>query len=140
MVSTTPSSNVRHFTVAFAAAALAFLLLDAVWLTTMASRLYRPAIGHIMREDFDALAAAAFYALYLAGVVVFVVWPSANGRMALARGAFFGLVCYATYDLTNQATVVGWPWHVTLVDLGWGSFVTAASAWVAHRATRAGRG
>ena len=140
MSSTVRVLNVRHFAVAYTAAALAFLLLDAVWLTTMASRLYRPAIGHIMREDFDVLAAAAFYTLYLAGVVVFVVWPSANGRSALARGAFFGLVCYATYDLTNQATVVGWPWHVTLVDLVWGSVVTASSAWVAHRATRSLRG
>lgn len=140
MPPTAPASTVRHFVVAFAAAALAFLLLDAAWLTTMASRLYRPAIGHIMREDFDVLAAAAFYALYLAGVVVFVVRPSADARSALARGAFFGLVCYATYDLTNQATVVGWPWHVTLVDLAWGSFVTATSAWVAHRAARAVRG
>jgi len=130
----------RHFAVAFIAAAAVFLLLDAVWLSTMASRLYRPAIGHVMRPDFDLIAAAAFYAIYLAGMVAFVVRPAANGRSALARGAFFGLVCYATYDLTNQATVVGWPWHVTLVDLGWGAFVTAISAWAAQRASRAWRG
>lgn len=139
MSSPKPPSTVRAFVVAFVAAALAFLLLDAVWLTTMASRLYRPAIGHIMREDFDVLAAAAFYALYLAGMVIFVVRPSANARVALARGAFFGLVCYGTYDLTNQATVAGWPWHVTAVDLAWGAFVTAASAWVSHGASRAWR-
>jgi uncharacterized membrane protein len=105
----------------------------------MASQLYRPAIGHIMREDFDALAAAAFYLVYLAGVVVFVVLPSADGRTALVRGAFFGLVCYATYDLTNQAIVVGWPWHVTIIDLAWGAFVTGISAWVAHLVARAWR-
>lgn len=140
MTSTPRISTVRHFVVAFVAAALTFLLLDAVWLTTMASRLYRPAIGHIMREDFDVLAAAAFYAIYLAGVVVFVVRPASDGRAALVRGAFFGLVCYATYDLTNQATVAGWPWHVTLVDLCWGALVTGVSAWVAQRAARAWRG
>ena len=138
---TTPGpSTIRHFVVAFTAAALTFLLLDAAWLTTMSSRLYRPALGHLLREDFDALAAAAFYALYLAGVVVFVVRPSGDPRAALARGTFFGIVCYGTYDLTNQASAVGWPWHVTLIDLVWGSFVTGTSAWVAHRAARAWRG
>jgi uncharacterized membrane protein len=133
-------STVRHFVVAFVAAAAVFLLLDAAWLTTMATRLYRPSIGHILREDFDVLAAAAFYAIYLTGVVVFVVRPAAGGRAALARGAFFGLVCYATYDLTNQATVVNWPWHVTVIDLAWGASVTAIGAWASYLASRAWRG
>jgi len=132
-------STARDFVVAFIPAALTFLLLDAAWLSTMAAQLYRPAIGHIMREDFDVLAAAAFYALYLAGVVSFVVRPSADARTALVRGAFFGLVCYATYDLTNQAIVVGWPWHVTVIDLAWGASVTGITAWVAHRISRAWR-
>ncbi len=139
MPSTARTSSVRHFVVAFAAAAIVFLLLDAAWLTTMASRLYRPAIGHLMREDFDVLAAAAFYLLYLAGVVVFVVRSSSGALAALARGAFFGLVCYATYDLTNQATVTGWPWHVTFADLAWGAFVTGISAAVAQRVARSSR-
>jgi len=139
MPSTLHPSTVRRTVIEFGAGALTFLLLDAAWLTTMASRLYRPAIGHLMRADFDALAAAMFYGLYLAGVVVFVVRPSTDGRTALMRGAGFGLVCYATYDLTNQATVAGWPWHVTLIDLAWGACVTAASGWAAHRASRAWR-
>ena len=134
------ASNARQFIVAFFIAAAVFLFLDAIWLTTMASRLYRPAIGHLMRQDFDALAAAAFYAIYLSGLVVFVVRPAADGAAALARGALFGFVCYATYDLTNQATVVNWPWHVTLADLCWGSFVSAVSAWVSYRGTRNTRG
>lgn len=132
--------TLRDFVVAFVAAAIVFLLLDGIWLTTMASRLYRPAIGHVMREDFDALAAAAFYAIYLTGLVIFVVRPATDARMALTRGALFGLVCYATYDLTNQATIVRWPWHVTIIDLAWGAFVTAASAGVSHFASRARRG
>jgi uncharacterized membrane protein len=130
------SSTLRTFVVAFVAAAVVFLLLDDAWLTTMASRLYRPAIGHVMREDFDALAAAAFYAIYLTGLVVFVVRPATNGRMALARGALFGLVCYATYDLTNQATIVRWPWHITIIDLAWGAFVSGASAWAGYCVSR----
>lgn len=133
-------SAFRFFVVAFVAAAAAFLVLDAIWLSTMASRFYRPAIGHIMREDFDVLAAGIFYALYLAGVVFFVVRPAAAGRAALTHGAFFGLVCYATYDLTNQATVAGWPWRVTFVDLAWGTVLTGVSAWVSYRVSRKSRG
>ncbi len=129
----------RQFVLAFVAAAIVFLSLDAVWLTIMSSRLYRPAIGHVMREDFDVLAAVAFYAIYWTGLVVFVVRPAAGAAAALARGALFGLVCYATYDLTNQATILRWPWHVTIIDLAWGTFVSAASAWVAFRVGRAWR-
>jgi uncharacterized membrane protein len=128
------SSTSRRFVAAFVAAAVVFLLLDAAWLTTMDSRLYRPAIGHLMREDFDVAAAVAFYAIYLTGLVIFVVRPAAGARTALARGALFGVVCYATYDLTNQATIAGWPWQVTVVDLAWGAFVTAVSAWAGYRA------
>jgi uncharacterized membrane protein len=127
------SSLPRRFATAYAVAALIFLLLDALWLTTMASRLYRPAIGHLMRPDFDLMAAALFYALYLLGIVVFVVRSAGSIGQAFARGALFGLICYATYDLTNQATLVGWPWRVTLVDLLWGAFVTGTSAAAARR-------
>lgn len=139
-LSVTRSNRPRRMALAYAAAALAFLALDGVWLTLMGQRLYRPAIGHLMREDFDLAAAAAFYAIYLTGVVVFVVEPAASARSALARGALFGLVAYATYDLTNQATLRGWPWHVTLIDLCWGSFVTAASSAFAYRAVAPRRG
>jgi uncharacterized membrane protein len=128
------ASTPRRFAVAFIVAALVFLALDAAWLALMAERLYRPAIGHLMREGFDPLAAALFYLAYLTGVTVFVVLPAADARRALARGALFGLVAYATYDLTNQATLRGWPWHVTLADLAWGAFVTASSAAAANRA------
>ncbi len=133
------TARLRSLTVASVATAAAFLLLDGAWLSAMGSRLYRPAIGHVMRDDFDALAAAAFYAVYLAGVMLFVVLPARDNRAALWRGALFGFVCYATYDLTNQATLVGWPWHVTAIDLIWGSFVTGVAAWTGFRASRLGR-
>lgn len=130
------TSPTRRFAVAFVAGAVAFLALDAVWLTVMADRLYRPAIGHLMRPDFDVVAAAAFYVVYLAGSTVFAVLPSPRPVAAVARGGLFGLVAYATYDLTNQATLRGWAWSVTLADLAWGTFVTAASAAVACAAAR----
>lgn len=118
---------------AYVVAASVFLALDAIWLTLMASRLYRPAIGHLMRPDFDVLAAGLFYALYLLGIVVFVVRSAGSAVQAFAQGALFGLICYATYDLTNQATMRGWPWHVTAIDLVWGAFVTGTSAAAARR-------
>jgi len=132
----TPHPAARHFIVAFCAALLTFLLLDAGWLTAMSARLYRPAIGPILRTDFDGFAAAMFYLLYIAGLVFFVIAPAQDGRRVIRRGAFFGLVCYGAYDLTNQATIVGWSWRVTLADLAWGALVTAISAWVAQRAAR----
>ncbi|MGZ5846410.1 MAG: DUF2177 family protein [Ramlibacter sp.] len=118
----------RRFLAAWFATALPFLALDAAWLSTMAQRLYQPALGAMMRADFGVAAAAAFYLLYVAGIVVFAVWPSRGARGALLRGGFLGLVAYATYDLTNQATLSGWPWRVTLADLAWGTFATAAAA------------
>jgi uncharacterized membrane protein len=129
----------RRLLIAYTGCAGSFLLLDAVWLSLMAERLYRPALGALMRPDFDLLAAALFYPLYLAGVVGFVVMPAlAKGRAlaALGGGAAFGLICYATYDLTNQATLRGWPWHVTLADLAWGSTATALAALAGFLAAR----
>ncbi len=128
--------SVRQFAIAYAATAVIFLALDAIWLGTMAERLYRPAIGHLMRDRFAFGPAALFYLIYVAGVVVFVIAPALAERRwqsALFMGALLGLLAYATYDLTNQATLKDWPWRLTLADLCWGSFVTAVSAAAACR-------
>ncbi|MBO9514900.1 MAG: DUF2177 family protein [Variovorax sp.] len=123
--------SLRQFAVAWIASALAMLALDAVWLTVMADRLYRAAIGHLMADHFDVLPAVAFYLVYLTGVVLFAVAPGLaerRWRVAAQRGAMFGLVAYATYDLTNQATLAAWSWRVTFADLAWGTCLTAAAA------------
>lgn len=127
----------RRALIAYGVTALVFLALDSLWLTVMADWLYRPLIGALMRPDFDPLAAAAFYALYVLGMVAFVVLPAARARAAAARGALFGLVAYAAYDLTNQATILGWPWTVTLADLCWGMFATCCACAVARWAVTA---
>ena len=132
--------TIRQFAVAYAASAAVFLVLDAAWLATMAQRLYRPSIGHLMREGFDVPAAAVFYVLYIAGLVFFAVAPALESRSwaaALGRGALLGLFAYATYDLTNQATLRDWPWQLTLADLCWGAFVTAVAAAAGCRAALA---
>jgi uncharacterized membrane protein len=129
--------SLRQFAIAYLAAAVVFLVLDAIWLTTMADRLYRPALGHLMLERFALAPAVLFYVIYLVGVVVFAVSPAlASGRWlsALGHGALLGLLAYATYDLTNQATLKDWSWTVTIADLCWGTFVTAVSAAAAAKA------
>ncbi len=116
---------------AYAATAVAFLAVDSVWLSLMASRLYQPLLGDMLAEDFDIVAAALFYVLYVGGIVFFAVKPALErGRAATAalNGALFGLCAYGTYDLTNQATLKDWPAVVTVADLCWGTFLTATAA------------
>ena len=130
----------RQQAVAYVSTAVVFLALDAIWLGTMADRLYRPAMGAIMLERFAVAPAVAFYLIYMAGVVVFAVAPALQtGRWAtaLGYGAMLGFMAYATYDLTNQATLKNWSWTVTIADLCWGTFVTAVAAAAAARITMA---
>ena len=128
------------YVAAYLGAGVAFAAIDAVWLTTMADRLYRPVIGPIMADKPNMVAAVAFYLIYLFGVVFLAIAPALKDGQwtrALIAGAVLGLVAYATYDLTNQATLRVWPLHVTLIDLAWGTFVTTAAAlggyWLASR-------
>jgi uncharacterized membrane protein len=117
--------------VAYLGAALVFAALDAVWLTQTNASLYRPALGPLLAERPRLVPAVLFYAIYLAGVVLFAVTPALrSGRWltALGLGAAFGFVAYATYDLTNQASLKLWATKITLLDLGWGTFVTAMGA------------
>jgi uncharacterized membrane protein len=123
--------NLIRYLVAYFAAALVMLGLDSIWLTLTADRLYRPLIGDLMLDGFRLGPAFAFYALYLCGVVVFAVRPAlgaARWQTALIQGALFGLFAYATYDLTNQATLKIWSTTITLADMAWGCALTAASA------------
>jgi len=123
---------IRTFATAYGTFAVVFLAMDAVWLSVMADRLYRPSIGHLMRADgFSTAPAVLFYVLYVAGAVAFAVRPgleSGSAAVALGWGALLGLLAYATYDLTNQATLRDWPWQVTIADLCWGTFVTAVAS------------
>lgn len=128
----------RTLLVAYFVAMGGFLALDACWLTFMGPRLYRPQLGGLMASAVDWTAAVLFYVLYMTGILLFAVVPALeSGRPAgaVARGAVFGLIAYATYDLTNQATLLGWPWSVTAADLVWGTFASGIaaglSAWAA---------
>lgn len=116
---------------AYLTTGIAFLMVDAVWLSTMADALYRPLLGDRLAPQFHLGAAVFFYLVYIAGVVFFAVMPALQGGglgKAMLNGAVLGIVAYATYDLTNQATLKDWPLAVTLADIPWGAFVTAVGA------------
>ncbi len=106
-----------------------FLAIDMLWLGFIAKDFYRKQIGFLMKSDINIWAAAIFYALFVLALVVFVISPAVEKSSfvtALLLGAFFGLVSYATYDLTNLATLKDWPLLVTVVDLAWGAFIGAS--------------
>lgn len=123
--------TLSQIAVAYPVTAVVFLALDAVWLTAMADR-YRSGIGHLMAPSPDWGAAALFYVIYIGGVVFFAISPALDARRpvltALGLGALLGLVAYATFSLTNHATLRDWPWRVTLADLMWGPVVTGLAA------------
>ncbi|WP_286181154.1 DUF2177 family protein [Bacillus sp. ISL-37] len=110
-----------------------FLMLDSVWLGVISPALYKEQIGHLLAPEVNWTAAVMFYILFIAGLVFFAVNPSIqqnSWKAALRNGAFFGLVCYATYDLTNQATMRDWPLLITAIDLMWGTFICGISSLV----------
>jgi uncharacterized membrane protein len=124
---------------AYLAAGIAFLIVDAIWLTTMADTLYRPLLGDRLEPQFRLLPAICFYLIYIAGIVFFAILPALQGgglAKAALNGAVLGLVAYSTYDLTNQATLKDWPLAITLADMPWGAFVTAVGASVGFLAAR----
>ncbi len=105
-----------------------FFVIDMIWLGLVARSFYRSQLGFLMREKVNWPAAIVFYLLFIAGLIFFVIYPSLGQDSwfyALWTGAFFGLICYSTYDLTNLATLKGWPLRVTLADLAWGSTLSA---------------
>jgi uncharacterized membrane protein len=105
-----------------------FLAIDMVWLGLVAKNFYRSQIGMLMKADVNWAAAIIFYLIFMAGLVVFVIQPAIEKGSwvhALIYGAFFGLVCYATYDLTNLAVAKDWTLLVTIVDLVWGAVLAS---------------
>lgn len=124
-----------HYIYAYLTSLGAMAVLDAAWLGLIAPAFYKKHIGFIMADKPNWLAAAAFYLIFILGVTIFIVYPGWKGADSLVKvgllGALFGLVTYATYDLTNQATLKNWPAIVTMVDLLWGAVLTAAVSVVA---------
>ena len=121
--------------ITYLSVATTFVAVDMVWLRIMVERLYRPMLGELLRPEPNLIAAAIFYLLYPIGLVGFVVLPAhaaGSGLRAFLFGAMFGFFTYATYDLTNQATLRNWSTTLTIVDICWGSFLAGLSAWVGY--------
>ncbi len=111
----------------YAVTLLVMLPLDAVWLTTTGGT-YRQVMGDLLRPGFDVVAAVAFYLVYVFGVTVLVTLPSSKALPAAARGAVFGFTAYATYDLTALSVIRDWPLSLSLLDMAWGTVLTAVAA------------
>ena len=118
----------RKYLLAYAATAAVMLALDALWLGLVATPLYQQGIGHLMAAAPRLGVAALFYAVYPVGLVVFAVLPATDRRNAVLKGALFGFFAYATYDLTNLATLKQWPVWLAGLDMAWGALVSAVSA------------
>lgn len=124
--------------VAYVAAAVSFGVLDALWLRWAGPNLYRPALGELLAPSFRVPPALVFYAFYIAGMVWFAVRPGIEQGVphAVLNGALLGALCYATYDLTNQATMKVWPASITAIDIAWGAAATALASGLAAFAVR----
>lgn len=117
------------FTKLYLIALTVFLIIDILWLTVIAKNLYQNQIGTLMKDNINYISAIIFYLLFIIGLVVFVISPAVENESwthALIYGALFGLITYATYDLTNLATLKDWPINVTIIDLIWGMTISSA--------------
>lgn len=113
-----------------------FFAIDMLWLGLIAKNFYANQIGFLMKTDVNWLAAILFYLLFIIGLVIFVIMPALTDRSwtkAILLGALFGLITYATYDLTNLATLKDWPLLVTIVDLTWGTFLGASVSIITYQ-------
>lgn len=112
---------------------VAFFAIDMVWLVLVARGFYQKHLGFLMRSSPNWSAAVVFYLLFVFGLLVFVILPSletGSTKKVLILGALFGLITYATYDLTNLATVKDWPFVVTVVDLFWGGILATSVSYL----------
>ena len=121
----------KRYTIAYFVTLVVFLGIDAAWLTLMSERLYKPQLARLLADRFSLGPAALFYVVYVGGILIFAVSPAlktGSWTTAALHGAVFGFCAYATYDLTNQATLKDWPVLITVADLFWGTLLTATAA------------
>ena len=121
---------IKYF-VAYAATTIVMVALDLLWLGVVAKPFYRQGIGHLLAERANVPVAVLFYAIFAVGLMVFAVVPNSSGSewsKTLMLAAVFGFISYATYDLTNLATLKNWPIGLSLLDMAWGTTVSVASA------------
>jgi uncharacterized membrane protein len=116
---------------------IAFFAIDFVWLSTATKRIYQPYLGDLLLEKPNLPVAAVFYLFYIVGLIALAIIPGlreASVVGAVWRGALFGAIAYATYDLTNLATLNGWAWQISVIDIVWGTVLNTAVATVGYYA------
>lgn len=112
-----------------------FFAIDILWLGFVAKDFYRAQIGHLMAERTNWPAAIIFYSIFIGGLVLFAVNPALEKESwthALKMGAIFGFMCYATYDMTNLATLKDWPVKITIIDIAWGTILNSLTATISY--------
>ena len=127
--------NLVQFFKLYLIAVPVFFAIDLVWLALVARGFYQSQIGFLMRENVRWVPAVIFYLLFVVGIIIFAVWPGiekGSVLKTLTLGAAFGFLAYATYDLTNLATLKGWPIKIVVVDIIWGSVLTGSVAAITH--------
>ncbi|MCW8984239.1 MAG: DUF2177 family protein [Thermoanaerobaculales bacterium] len=130
--------NIPIFLKLYAVAVVTFFVIDLVWLGVVARSFYQNQMGHLMRAEVNWTAAIVFYLIFVVGIVVLAVWPAVERQSlghAIALGALLGLVTYAAYDLTNLATLDGFPFGVVLVDMAWGTVLCGSVSAVTYLAS-----
>ena len=121
----------KNYLAAYVGTATVMVALDMLWLGVIAKPLYQAGIGHLMADQPRIAVAVLFYLLYALGVAIFAVSPQTGGAtwpVTLVMAALFGFFAYATYDLTNLATLRDWPLRLALIDMAWGTLVSTAAA------------
>lgn len=125
------------FIKAWAATAVFFLVIDSIWLGVVARSFYADQLGHLMKDQVNFGIAALFYIFFSAAVVYLASMSGFRGNsagLALIAGAVLGLAAYGTYDITNMATLKDWPVVMSLIDMVWGTVITAAASFVGFKA------
>jgi uncharacterized membrane protein len=120
-----------HIATAYITTAIVFFAMDFVWLSKMTGLFYRARMGDMLLAQPNFPVAGAFYMVYVAGIVYFAVYPALTSGVwttALISGALLGFVAYGTYDMTNLATLKSWSISLSVVDMAWGTFLTATAA------------
>jgi uncharacterized membrane protein len=110
-----------------------FLGIDSIWLLFVAKNFYADKLGYLMAKNPNLISAGIFYLLFVVGIILFVISPALKNNslsQAIIMGGLFGLITYATYDLTNLATIRDWPLVITIVDMIWGTVLSATVAGV----------
>ncbi len=126
--------------VAFISTALAFAIIDLLWISRVALPYFFSKIEHLIAINIPA--AVLFYLMYMSGIVYYAVYPALQStsdgawRQALVAGCFFGFFCYATYDLTNMATLKDWRWSLVVSDVLWGIVITGSTAVIGYLITK----